>query len=241
MAPEYSGNTKNFGFPNTQNIYAQAPKTPDYVTVNHRGYIFAEQSGEYTFTFPSIDNIALLWVGTTAYYDYTRSNANLEQLYVAAGGQPVQYKATFTAGQYYPFRAMFGNGGGPGNFKLSIKGPDGKVILDDTTAVSPAIVQYSCDGVSAPKFPEFGAEGPAPTALSTTEGCPALDQQLRTVDGRLYKIFCGAYTTAGNEIRYDQRSFADCLKACSAEPTCQQIDFTGTGMSLCCFLCGRVC
>ena len=177
---------------------------------------------------PSVDNIAMVWVGPKAYYGYTRNNADIVQTYVSTGGQPVQYKATFTAGQYYPFRVMYANGGGPGNFKLSITGPDGKVIIDDKTTSSPSIVQFSCDGVSAPKFPDFGAETEKPSSLLATDTCPALDKQLRTVDGRLYKIFCGAYTTPGNEIRHDQRTFADCLSACSADPQCQQIDFTGT-------------
>ena len=158
-APEYSGYTKTVGLTDTSTIYGRTPSDYQYVTVNHRGYIFAEQTGEYTFTMPVVDNIGLLWVGTNAYYGWIRTNANIVQTWVAANsGQPKQYKGTLTAGRYYAFRAMYANSGGPGNFKLSITGPDGKVIIDDKTTDSPVIVQFSCDGVSAPKFQDFGAE-----------------------------------------------------------------------------------
>ena len=231
MNPQVTGVTTSLGFTDANNIYGNTPTNYQFVTVNHRGYIFAEQSGQYTFSFPSCDNIVMFWLGPTAYTDYTRANANIIQPWTASGTTAVTYQTTLTQGTYYPIRIIFANGGGPGNMQISITAPDGKVIVDNTTGPSTMLVQFSCDGVSAPKFPALGAEA-STSSLAATEECPGLDQQLRTVDGRLYKIFCGAYTTPGNEISHDQRSWVDCLKACTANAQCQQVDFMGPGMCL---------
>lgn len=228
-APQVTGTTKSIGFPNTNNIYGNTPADSGYVVVNHKGYLFAEQSGEYTFTISACDNMALLWIGPNAFTDYSRSTANIVQQWVDASQRPVEYKITLTQGQYYPLRLLYGNGGGPGNLQFKIQAPDGKAILDEKTTDSPALVQFSCDGVLAPKFADFGAELAAPSSLGPSEGCPGVHKQLRNVDGKLYKIHCGEYTTPGNEIRSDQRSLVDCLKACTAESRCKQIDFQGPG------------
>ena len=132
---------------------------------------------------------------------------------------------------------MYANGGGPGSGSPQIQAPDGTIILDSTTGPSDSLVQFSCDGVLGPKFPELGGEVDLYN-LAATETCPGLDQQFRTVDRRLYKIFCGAYLTPGAVIRNDKRSFSDCLKACTAEPNCNEIDFTAdaplsTAMGMC--------
>ena len=227
--PQVTGKTKTIGTPDTKSIYGITPTDWEYVVVNHRGFFFAEQSGEYTFTMPSCDNFVLLWTGSKAFTDYTRANADLVQKYVQTGGQPVVYKQTLNQGQYYPMRILFANAGGPGNFQFSIKAPDGKVVFDDKITNSPAFVQFSCDGVTAPKFPAFGAEIAAPMSLGVTETCPGLDKQFRTADGRLYKIFCGAYTTGYTVIWSDKRSLVDCLKACTAEKQCNSIDYAGPG------------
>lgn len=49
------------------------------------------------------------------------------------------------------------NGLGPVEFKLTVFGPDQKVIISDTTEKQSHFVQFSCDGKS-PKFDAFGQE-----------------------------------------------------------------------------------
>lgn len=156
--PQVSGTTTSVGVPDCSTIYGNTPTNYQYVTVNHRGYLFAEQAGDYTFSFPGADNIVMFWIGSHAYSDYTRNNADIVQPWVAGQAGAVTYKTTLAKGTYNAFRIVFANGGGPGNFKFSVQAPDGMVIIDDKTGASPFLVQFSCDGVSAPKFPAFGAE-----------------------------------------------------------------------------------
>jgi len=141
------------------NIYGNRPSNTEYVTVNHRGYVFAQQAGEYTFTIPSSDDITLLWVGPTAYSGWSRANAKIIQPFVSSGATPISYKETFTAGQYIPIRIMWAIGGGPRQFSLELKAPDGTVIIGGKDAKgSLFLVQYSCDRTSAPRYPPFGSE-----------------------------------------------------------------------------------
>ncbi|MCJ1404873.1 hypothetical protein MMC11_008099 [Xylographa trunciseda] len=225
--PQVSGQTTSLGVTDCHTIYGNTPNNYEYVTVNHRGYIFAAQSGEHTFSFTSVDNIVMFWLGPKAYSGYTRANADIIQPWVAGASSAVTFKTTFVQGQYYPIRIIFANGGGPGNFKMSVQAPDGTVVVDDATGASKILVQFSCDGVSAPPFPAFGAELAPYPGLAATEACPALDQQFRIVDGRLYKIFCSAYGTGGSNFENTQRSLQDCLKACTADARCNEIDFVG--------------
>lgn len=156
---QYSGTTTSIGLSASSPIYGNVPANPQYVAVNHRAYIFAQQSGAYTFTLPYVDDITILWVGPAAYSGYTRSNANIIQTYIGGSQTPMTYTVTFQEGNYYPLRVLWANGGGPGAFQFQLKGPDGKVIVGaDTTAPSPFLVQYSCDETTAPRFPPFGSE-----------------------------------------------------------------------------------
>lgn len=45
-----------------------------------------------------------------------------------------------------------------GTFGYSIAAPDGTVILDANTGPSIDLVQYSCDGTTAPPYEPFGSE-----------------------------------------------------------------------------------
>lgn len=131
----------------------------DYFTLNHVGYIFAEVSGIYTFTFTSVDDIAFLWLGDNAYSGWTRNNANMYAVHSsssATGDATTTY--TLVAEQYLAFRIVFGQAQGAVEFFFSVAGPDGTIILDSDTEDSPYLVQYSCDGTTAPAFPAFGSE-----------------------------------------------------------------------------------
>lgn len=86
---------------------------------------------------------------------YTQANADC----VAAVAEPEKSCAGFLLqGEYYPIRALLVNGVGPTDFKLTVTGPLGDVMISDTSDVeTPWFVQYSCDG-KYPAFQDFGKE-----------------------------------------------------------------------------------
>lgn len=129
----------------------------DYFTLNHVGYIFAEVSGTYTFSFSSVDDIALLWLGDTAYSGWTRDNADMVAVYGATTASTATTYALVQE-EYLAFRIVFGQAQGAVDFYFSVAAPDGTIILNSDTTDSPYLVQYSCDGTTAPAFPAFGSE-----------------------------------------------------------------------------------
>ena len=90
-----------------------------------------------------------------AYTGWDRSNAVQELGY---GESPTSFQVVLTEGQYVPIRIVWANAQGGASFYYSIVAPDGTVLLDDGTGPSDAIVQYSCDGVTAPPYEPFGSE-----------------------------------------------------------------------------------
>ncbi|KEQ66932.1 uncharacterized protein M437DRAFT_39399 [Aureobasidium melanogenum CBS 110374] len=169
---EYESTTTKLGFNASdgsppQQVYGQGPDfTTTNITINNRGYLYAKESGNYTFTAPSVDDIFLLWLGPNAYNNYTRRDANLVQNYVdpRLGSSATTYSINLTQGTYTPLRFIYANAQQGGNYELKITAPDGSTIIDSsTTQKSPYLVQYSCDG-SAPRFPAFGNDGPGSSA-----------------------------------------------------------------------------
>ncbi|KAK6351456.1 hypothetical protein TWF718_004616 [Orbilia javanica] len=130
----------------------------DLVAINHRAYIFAPEDGTYTFSLPSSDDITLLWVGSKAYSGWNRQNADIVQQFVASGSTPVVFRTDLKKGTYTPIRIVWANRGGAGNFKLRIVAPDKSLLLSEDSESNDYIVQYSCDGYSAPKYPDWGFE-----------------------------------------------------------------------------------
>lgn len=126
-----------------------------YVALNHRGYIYAAVSGDYTFTPPSVDDIIFFWGGPKAFSGWTESNADATDYYC---GPEATFTVPLLSGQYYPFRIVYANAQTNSLENITITGPDGTVILGSATTGSPYIVQYSCDRTLAPPFPAFGQE-----------------------------------------------------------------------------------
>lgn len=122
--------------------------------------LFAQIAGTYTFTLSNPDDIVFLYLGETAKHGWNRGNAAA----AASWNSDTRFRSTATAtytlkaGEYLPYRIFFGQMGGPVKFSFSIKAPDGTTILDSNTSESDFIVQYSCDGTTAPAFPAFGKE-----------------------------------------------------------------------------------
>ena len=53
---------------------------------------------------------------------------------------------------------MFAQTYGESVFQLTVTAPDGTVFLGPNTAGNNYLVQYSCDGTAAPRYPPFGQE-----------------------------------------------------------------------------------
>lgn len=170
-APQATGVTNYLGLPfvgrGTQaSIYGNPPQSLELTAINHRTYLFAKISGQFTFDFTLSDDISLLWVGSNVYGPrYTRANANLEQLYnggIAIDQQTTYtYNVTLTQGQYVPIRVLYANAEYDADFTFNIYAPDGELVTNSSTAFtfSPYVVRFSCDGVKAPRYVPFGAEG----------------------------------------------------------------------------------
>lgn len=146
------------GDPSNQiSIYGQPPMRTDFFAINHRGYLFARQSGEYTFYTPATDEITLFWIGGKAYSGFERDNADIDQQYIGSGGIPITFKVTLSVGQYYPIRILYANAQGYSALSFTVVAPDGTTIVSSNSDPSPYLVQFSCDG-TAPPFPPFGQE-----------------------------------------------------------------------------------
>lgn len=141
----------------TISVYGSSTTIPcKYFALDHRGYIFAEKTGTYTFFVYNIDDIFLLWTGPTAQAGWDNTNTALTVNENASNGT---LSVALTQGEYLPIRFVFGQAQGYAIFGMSVTGPDETVILDSATSGSPYVVQYSCDGTSAPQFAgAFGQE-----------------------------------------------------------------------------------
>lgn len=118
--------------------------------------IFAQVPGKYVFTISNPDDIVFLYLGDKAVSGWARNNANAVASCCSSYPTWASTSYTLEAGDYLPFRIVFGQQGGPVKFAFSITAPDGTVILDSNTSESDFVVQYSCDGTSAPAFAPFG-------------------------------------------------------------------------------------
>jgi len=139
-------------------VYNSTPFYSDYFTLDHRGYLFARQTGLYTFTVLRPDDIVFVWIGPFAYFGWSSLNPLLRVSYntLATGTS-----ATFSLvqGQYYPLRIMYANGQGAASLHFTITAPDGTSIASDSTAANPYFVQFSCGSLTlAPQYPAWGAE-----------------------------------------------------------------------------------
>ncbi|KAI2624278.1 GLEYA domain-containing protein [Hypoxylon sp. NC1633] len=142
--------------PGDISVYGSSQQFPgDDFALNHRGYLFAPETGTYTITVPGADDVLFVWWGPVARSGWTRANANL----VLAYGTPSTSRTVdLVAGQYLPLRMVYGQDGGLANFQISVAAPDGTVFIDSNTANSPYVVRFSCDGTSAPPYVDWGSE-----------------------------------------------------------------------------------
>jgi len=136
-------------------IYNSPPMSCNEFVLDHRGYLFAEQAGNYSINVSSPDDAVIVWLGTDAYAGWTKADANLYEYYNETAST---YTVGLTKGSYHPIRIMFVNAELEEAFDMSITAPDGTAILAANTLASPYFVQQSCDGVAAPAYPAWGHE-----------------------------------------------------------------------------------
>ncbi|KAG8670673.1 hypothetical protein FPOAC2_07478 [Fusarium poae] len=157
--PTYQGITERIGIqPNTDwtkpfKIYEDSPSQMyQYKAVNHRGFLYAPESGTYKVTVPNSDEITLVWFGDKAINSWTRGNADLEQDY--PGGTSRSFNIDLEAGTYTPFRLLWANAQGELNFIAEVQAPGGKIIVNGDGADNKYLVRFSCDGTT-PTWPDF--------------------------------------------------------------------------------------
>ena len=164
--PLYTSTTSSIGgidYPNDSSVVSIYGSPTDLSTgffvLNHRGYIFAQQTGTYVFTVSNVDDVddvVSLWLGDQGYTGWKRDNDDLD---VSITGASASYSYQMMAGQYTAVRIVFAQAQGPATFHLTVTAPDGTVILDSNSQGSPYLVQQSCDGRTAPPYAvPFGAE-----------------------------------------------------------------------------------
>ncbi|KAJ4859343.1 GLEYA domain-containing protein [Trichoderma breve] len=86
IQPEYQGVTNVIGGISFQDsapksVYGSPPLSESDFALNHRGYIYARQTGTYTFTLNLVDDAAYIWIGPEACSGWTGDNADLKAVY----------------------------------------------------------------------------------------------------------------------------------------------------------------
>lgn len=76
----------------------------------------------------------------------------------SGGGGSIIGTYTATSGEYIPIRILFSQGDGPFGFNVQVTAPDGTVVLSASSSTSDYLVQYSCDGTTAPTYAPYGSE-----------------------------------------------------------------------------------
>ncbi|KAF5645834.1 conidiospore surface protein [Fusarium tjaetaba] len=132
----------------------------DYFALNHHGYLYSCDAGTYKFDIPYANDAVYLWIGAKAYAGWNSGNADAKALY----NQPdhiagsAHFEVDIPAGVYIPIRFVYGQAQYGGGFTFSVTAPNGQILVSNDVTASPYIVQYSCDGVTAPQYPPFGQE-----------------------------------------------------------------------------------
>ncbi|KAI8651837.1 PA14 domain-containing protein [Fusarium keratoplasticum] len=152
--PLFEGITDRVGIAQGQNPYYPPIKVYDdseemflqYKAISHVALLYAPYSGDYEISVPVSDEITLVWVGGKAITDWTRENADVEQRYHYETREPQVVRIHLEAGSYNNLRILWANGQGEFSFILSIKAPNGDVIVDGTESNTDYLVRFPCGG-----------------------------------------------------------------------------------------------
>ncbi|KAH0494622.1 hypothetical protein TgHK011_001238 [Trichoderma gracile] len=162
VQPEYMSTTDIIGGINFQDsalksIHGSPLLSASGFILNRRGYIYAPQTGTYTFNLNQVDDAVAIWVGPEAYIGWTGANADHRVVYDNGASQGT-FTVDLTEGQYYPFRIVYRQGPRIAALEITVTAPDGTTFLSSATTESPFLVRFACDRVTAPSFLAFGSE-----------------------------------------------------------------------------------
>lgn len=169
VTPNFSGVTNYIAESNdasgTISVYGNAGVSAQTLVLDHTFYVFARQTGYYSFNIPYTDDIQFVWVGSNALKGWTRSNADIFQYWnqdiTTETPQTLAYNLTI--GQYLPVRVQWANGGGAGDLQFNVYAPDGSAIMASVAGTNSGsssvdIVRFPCDSSLGASFPSWGSE-----------------------------------------------------------------------------------
>lgn len=143
-------------------VYGSGPFSSSSFGIQHRGYLYAGQTGTYEFYNILVDSADWLWIGQNpAYSGYEKTKAILSGTYDQDRPNPNNVTKSLVAGTYYPLRLLFGNDQQKADLTFNITAPNGDIIASQSGPNISGydwIVGFSCDGVSAPDFKPWGEE-----------------------------------------------------------------------------------
>lgn len=122
-----------------------------FFAIDYIGYVYAYQSGSFTFTLDVPDDHAFLWLEEKAFsaWDLSNTDINIQE----ADTDPKSFSYNATQGEYIPYRIHYGQRVRPYTFAAGLVGPDGAILMGNTTETSPYLVHYSsCDCTPSPEL-----------------------------------------------------------------------------------------
>ncbi|GAB7350070.1 hypothetical protein MBLNU459_g0739t1 [Dothideomycetes sp. NU459] len=149
----------------TTTLYGYSGVSAQTLVLDHTFYIFARQTGYYSFNIPYTDDIQFVWIGAKALTGWTRNNADIIQFWSSqiATQTPQTLAYYLTVGSYLPVRVQWANGGGAGDLRFNLYAPDGSALLQSNAGTSTGsssvdVVQFPCDSSLGADFPDFDKE-----------------------------------------------------------------------------------
>lgn len=128
----YNGTTQNVNFALDASgngaVYSVPYQNLDQRAITLQGYFSPPTTGTYSLTFTSTDDIAYVYLGTTAYTTWGEGNQNIRNIQGATNA----ITQVFNAGTLYPITILYANGGYGGSLAMSITNPAGTVATDTT-------------------------------------------------------------------------------------------------------------
>lgn len=112
VKPSYSGTTNYIAESNDGdtaiNVYGNMVKGSNLV-LDHTFYLFASQTGYYSFNVPYTDDIEFVWFGAKAVSGWTRANADITQFWSSQSSSqsPTTLAYYLTVGTYLPGKFFF--------------------------------------------------------------------------------------------------------------------------------------
>lgn len=148
----------------TNTIYLKtdaANETFNHAALEFRTFLYACQSGTYTFTSSAADDATLMWFGKEKVDNPTRKNTDIAQFWYG-DNEPKTVQIQIEANSYYPILILWGNTEGKGFLNLQIYAPDGRELTSSsgTTGESFLLVE-----------PCKPAEKPGPPPTCHVRGC----------------------------------------------------------------------